>query len=328
MSTYRRPLRSDELMHYGVKGMHWGVRRYQNYDGTLKNRGKRHYTLNKIKSDGLSESQKETLKKTALIGGTIAVGAVVGSAAYMYGKNHLDRVIRAGTKMQTLSTDAHRLDNAGDHFYTAYKPGDKAQYKGFFGRDTYKNSPTYKQTKRNITATSSKNLKVASRASGDKVYRDMRKNNPEFRNLTENMQKGVRREHDGMRVKKGYDSFNYKLAKDDDPNIVKARKMFYEEMGKRGYSGIIDTNDTTYSKMRTNSSSIIFDKSSISNSSDNSKLLTNTEIGRNRVAGILATIGEHTGQYGGAAGVVAGTTYAGKQTDNMLLGKKKKGKRK
>lgn len=34
---------SDELCHYGVQGMKWGTRRYQNEDGTLTEEGRRHY---------------------------------------------------------------------------------------------------------------------------------------------------------------------------------------------------------------------------------------------------------------------------------------------
>ncbi|MBR2591764.1 MAG: hypothetical protein IKD62_02225 [Oscillospiraceae bacterium] len=35
--------RSDELTHWGIKGQKWGVRRWQNEDGTLTEEGKEHY---------------------------------------------------------------------------------------------------------------------------------------------------------------------------------------------------------------------------------------------------------------------------------------------
>ncbi len=34
---------SDELYHHGIKGQKWGIRRYQNEDGTLTDAGKRRY---------------------------------------------------------------------------------------------------------------------------------------------------------------------------------------------------------------------------------------------------------------------------------------------
>lgn len=35
----------NELFHHGVKGMKWGVRRYQNTDGTLTPEGRKRYRI-------------------------------------------------------------------------------------------------------------------------------------------------------------------------------------------------------------------------------------------------------------------------------------------
>jgi hypothetical protein len=44
-----RRLKDDELQHHGVKGQKWGVRRYQNYDGSLINPKNKKKAINNLK---------------------------------------------------------------------------------------------------------------------------------------------------------------------------------------------------------------------------------------------------------------------------------------
>lgn len=56
-------LSPDELKHHGIKGQHWGIRRYQNEDGSYTTEGLSRYKRGKIYSSEHSKYQKEEFNK-------------------------------------------------------------------------------------------------------------------------------------------------------------------------------------------------------------------------------------------------------------------------
>ena len=78
---------SNELYHYGVKGQKWGIRRYQNPNGTLTEEGKIRYGVDP-KTGKLSDEGKKLLrqdiddqrKRKVNILGSLGIGAATASA--------------------------------------------------------------------------------------------------------------------------------------------------------------------------------------------------------------------------------------------------------
>lgn len=58
-------IRDGELYHWGVRGMKWGVRRYQNADGSLTDAGKRRQLKKQQKNLKKARKAKEQKAKTA-----------------------------------------------------------------------------------------------------------------------------------------------------------------------------------------------------------------------------------------------------------------------
>ena len=119
---------TDELYHHGVLGMKWGVRRYQNKDGSLTPKGKKRYSEDynesrNIKRKGIKRMSNDDLRKVnnrdslertyknnnSKVGKTIAIvgttAGVIGSlnailknspGVVANGKKAVNRIARSG----------------------------------------------------------------------------------------------------------------------------------------------------------------------------------------------------------------------------------------
>lgn len=91
------------LQHWGIKGQKWGVRRYQNKDGSLTSAGKKRYSDSGSSSRSTSERKgmSSSTKKKVIAGA--AVGATAILAAYAISNPKARKII---TSMASKSFDA------------------------------------------------------------------------------------------------------------------------------------------------------------------------------------------------------------------------------
>jgi hypothetical protein len=128
----------DELAHYGIAGMKWGIRRYQNPDGTLTEAGKKRYGTVENLEAGRTKRQAdkyEAAKKSAIASGSAkeiskyasdmsnaemndalnrvrnkqALDALVISE----GQTKLDNVIKTAGNVASAATNVTKAYNAG-----------------------------------------------------------------------------------------------------------------------------------------------------------------------------------------------------------------------
>lgn len=106
----------DELYHHGIKGQKWGVRRFQNEDGSLTTAGRKRYGLN----ERLHLNRADKLQKRADVARTMASMNKAAGGKGIYGVN--DRYYnKRADKLQTKANIQRNL--------ASYKNVDSAKAK-------------------------------------------------------------------------------------------------------------------------------------------------------------------------------------------------------
>lgn len=110
------------LAHHGILGMKWGIRRYQNEDGTLTEAGKKHYADSQSMYKGESKKAAKNAAKVASVG---AASGLITSAA------------SAGLHRKSVESKLNSIKTQKDAY------GDWVKYKTSYNKSLEEPSPGY-----------------------------------------------------------------------------------------------------------------------------------------------------------------------------------------
>ncbi len=264
------------LYHHGILKQRWGVRNGPPYP---------------LRGGDYSRSEKKAIFKERRKKNSI------------YNKKHFDKILKKGSKVNTLSYDANRTKNT-DMFYATHTKSDLNQYNALFNKkipqelyDKDGNSiGTGSYYKFKISNELSKDVKVASEDSGARVFKSLYENDRDFFNFItdpDRMQKhfvddkykfkGYKETRDVLQKMKNpsykpsekdvdtiYRMFNYVIPSSgtndrEAKDVTKQRAKFFAALKKEGYGAVLDTNDAIYGAFHAEDPIIVFDMDNICN---------------------------------------------------------------
>jgi hypothetical protein len=292
MSRYFNYTGDDYVAHFGIKGMKWGVRRYQNNDGSLTSAGKSRYNKKsdhqlkleaKYQQKGKTKEEAEAaakkrvkIEKTIAASAGIALGAAATVALIKKYKGYADDII-VGTKDQPiyrmeLMNDAKDHDMSGA-IYGVYKKKDTPQYFGVLAKlrntqakNTHeilslfgdKIDPKDVKNAHAMKIVYDSGVKMASTKNSRKIFKNLMKNDPTFARNVYRMSKSVPFDPN---TRDEYDRFVRDLAGtglEGTGRNSEAAKQFFGELSKHGYGAIHDSNDAKFSGYGAKSAGIFF----------------------------------------------------------------------
>ena len=291
------------LVHHGIKGQKWGVRRFQYADGTYTPAGERRYYVGKGKID----SYKDVIKNKA----TMTTKELSNyTKAYVLGKNTVDSYLKQGTTFSRIQSDNNTVEFGKYAFYATYKKHDINEYAGLFGKNlkdrakhaaeqqvkeakkTGKGMEEALAAKKNadnmqiyqLHIKNTKKLKIPSDESAGRITKDLL-SDKEFK---KNLEASIDDSKSKMLRPQQQILFNdAKQILKRDPKTISTsessrlyralnltltnhnvqeqamQNTFYSALKKNGYGALVDTNDKEYSSYHSKRPIIIFDTDSV-----------------------------------------------------------------
>lgn len=203
----------SQLYHHGIKGQKWGVRRFQNKDGTLTKEGLKRYKDDVIIKKGSTFQHISADSNLKL-----------GNKKTYLAKDKWDKAVYAGKYALELA-EIKNTDNIYNYTFKATQdlvsPSKKKRVDMFV--DMYKDNPV--KVGKELTEAIPKNIYESERAKMKKSW-DVK----DYKNVTEEQ------------IRKGYDVFrrmNGSKMFSDSYSV----KTYRDKLDKEGYSALIDDND-------------------------------------------------------------------------------------